>query len=240
MNDVKDNTENIDISKCVEPEETYKGSIFLRIAGTAILIIILLLLLLYGLMALADQSGQFTVSLGDDMEKLLSLSETADFKNPTTNLASDGHYRMTNTSGMDIGDEVDLGEGLHNGKNYFAYSFYLKNAGTGTFNYVENLALSKITKNIDNALRVRIYRDGVPVTYAKIGANGLPEFGTEAFPDAKTAVNNTITNFAQGQVIKYTIVIWVEGDDPECLDDIKGGNVKLSMTFSSESEDGTE
>ena len=30
---------------------------------------------------------------------------------------------------------------------------------------------------------------------------------------------------------KYTIVIWLEGNDPDCLDNIIGGTMKLGMKF---------
>ena len=30
---------------------------------------------------------------------------------------------------------------------------------------------------------------------------------------------------------KYTVVIWLEGNDPDCVDNIIGGTLKLSMDF---------
>lgn len=33
-------------------------------------------------------------------------------------------------------------------------------------------------------------------------------------------------------IIKYTIVIWLEGQDAECVDDILGGQVKIAVEFS--------
>jgi hypothetical protein len=33
------------------------------------------------------------------------------------------------------------------------------------------------------------------------------------------------------EVDKYTVVIWVEGEDPECVDDIIGGYIELTMKF---------
>jgi hypothetical protein len=35
-----------------------------------------------------------------------------------------------------------------------------------------------------------------------------------------------------GEIDKYTVVIWIEGEDPECTDDIIGGWLELAMTFS--------
>jgi hypothetical protein len=31
---------------------------------------------------------------------------------------------------------------------------------------------------------------------------------------------------------KYTIVIWVEGDDPDCIDYLIGGSIKVGATMS--------
>jgi hypothetical protein len=33
------------------------------------------------------------------------------------------------------------------------------------------------------------------------------------------------------QIQKYTVVIWVEGWDPECTDAIVGGKLEVSLTF---------
>ena len=42
-----------------------------------------------------------------------------------------------------------------------------------------------------------------------------------------------------GNVDKYTVVIWMEGDDPECVDKIIGGSVQFSMTIDADYEDET-
>ena len=38
--------------------------------------------------------------------------------------------------------------------------------------------------------------------------------------------------FEPGDKDKYTIVIWLEGNDPDCIDDIIGGTIKFGMDFS--------
>ena len=37
---------------------------------------------------------------------------------------------------------------------------------------------------------------------------------------------------APGDVHKYTIVIWLEGDDPDCTDDLIGGHLGMEFQFS--------
>ena len=38
-------------------------------------------------------------------------------------------------------------------------------------------------------------------------------------------------SFKPGAKDKFTVVIWLEGNDPDCLDNIIGGTMKLDMKF---------
>ena len=44
-------------------------------------------------------------------------------------------------------------------------------------------------------------------------------------------MNSQLYPLEVGQIIKYTIVIWLEGQDQQCVDDILGGQVKLAVEF---------
>jgi len=169
---------------------------------------------------------------GSDGESVnISLSETADFANPTVSLNCKGIRDLTNISGNTLPADVDLLEGSHNGEHYVAYSFYLKNTGNTACNVHEEMIIKGSVKNVADAIRVRLYRNGVESTYAKLASDGMPEIGTIPF-SGKTVFSQTGAEIAPGNTIKYTLVIWLEGDDPECLDNLKGGAVSMSMTFS--------
>lgn len=51
------------------------------------------------------------------------------------------------------------------------------------------------------------------------------------FVDDEVVFNNTREGLEPGETDKYTIVMWIEGEDPECIDDIRGGYVKLEWFF---------
>ena len=54
----------------------------------------------------------------------------------------------------------------------------------------------------------------------------------KTFADESYVINNVAEPALQpGQIIKYTIVIWLEGQDAQCVDDILGGQVKLAVEF---------
>ena len=60
----------------------------------------------------------------------------------------------------------------------------------------------------------------------------IPEPGTTAFESRTTVVKKKIENFAPGDVTKFTVVIWLEGNDVDCVDTILGGEFKIDMTMS--------
>ena len=58
------------------------------------------------------------------------------------------------------------------------------------------------------------------------------EIVIQPFVDSKTVFVTDYTGLEPGQTDKYTIVMWIEGEDPECLDEIRDGYVKLMWFFS--------
>ena len=42
------------------------------------------------------------------------------------------------------------------------------------------------------------------------------------------------TDFKPGEIDKFTIVIYLEGDDPDCIDALIGGDMKMHMDITEE------
>ena len=59
---------------------------------------------------------------------------------------------------------------------------------------------------------------------------------TKAFLGDGYVMNSDFYPLQIGEVIKYTIVIWLEGQDEQCVDDILGGQVKLAVEFAAENK----
>ena len=79
-------------------------------------------------------------------------------------------------------------------------------------------------------MRVRLYEDGVPTTYARTKTDGSgPEEGTVEFMGETTIVRKQVSNFRPGAYTRFTIVIWIEGPDDDTTDDIIGGQFKVDM-----------
>ena len=159
-----------------------------------------------------------------------TLSETKDFSTSSATLNVDFPKDMTNISEKWLPADLDNIDGEHNGDNYVAYTFYLKNAGNAPVAYYFLINMVSAANNLDEIVRVRIYVDGDWTNYAKPSSNGSgAEPGTTAFITDQMITQGQSQGFNPGDVTKFTIVIWIEGDDPDCTGDYPGGRMQISM-----------
>ena len=191
---------------------------------------------IYVASALYEQSGSFTISISKhEMTKYgLSLSESRDMTRPTSSLNAKIAEKMTNIAGETIDENVDMIDGEHNGRDYIAYTFYVQNAGEIEVAYDYEIRMSDVTNGLDEAIRIRLYVDGgEPVDYAKTKSDGTgAEPGTTEFHSATSVLLNRVDAFQPGDMTKFTVVVWIEGNDPDCIDWLIGGKMKLDMQIS--------
>lgn len=207
----------------------------MRICSVALGMLGLLAFVLYIVATLYKQSGSFTVSLDKyEMTKYgLTLSETSDMAYNSSHLDTGITESITNIASEEIPENVDSIDGAHSGQNYIAYTFYLQNAGEVPVAYEYSVVMSNVTNGIDEAIRLRLYVDGTPTTYAKTKTDGTgPEPFTKEFYSANVMAFGRVDNFKVGDKTKFTVVIWIEGSDPECLDWLIGGQMKIDMKMS--------
>ena len=145
----------------------------------------------------------------------------------------------TNISIDDLPDNLDGQEGSHNGKNYMAYTYYLRNAGKEDLGYIATITLDSCAKGAEKAVRIAVWRNGERVVYAAPAEDGDDEDGCTSFESDSLVCTYEEKDFLVGNVDRYTIVIWMEGDDPECVDSIIGGSVEFSMHIDADYDDHT-
>lgn len=203
----------------------------------------LVLILGYVLSVMYMKFGAFTVMINkyDQLDYALTLSDSASFNSFTSRLNAEIDEEITNISEDWLPDYLDNIDGVHNGDNYIAYTFYCKNAGKNTVTYTYELYCANMTFDIERAVRVRLYVDGEYTNYAYPRTDGGegPEPGTTAFASGDTIVKKNVYDFAPGDVTKFTVVIWLEGNDPECVDKILGGQMKVDMAITIVRDDDT-
>lgn len=220
-----------------------KREALIRILVIILVILLLFLSVMFACSSYINKAGDFTVTMNKDAFNVgLSLSETADFTKPTRFLAGDKCDNMGDCTLDWIPQDVDSIDGSHNksnGEEFLAYTFYVKNAGQKDVGYNAYISIDSVAMNADDAMRVMVFKNGEPTIYAKPkkGTTNVLENNEGHYNIDKNFATNTKVmdvannNFKIGSVDKYTVVIWLEGWDPECVNDILDGEVKLSMTF---------
>ena len=216
-------------------KEIKRYVIITRVLALLVIILVAIVAIAYAISYFYDKFGSFTVKVNkyDMTRQGLTLSETPEYEKSVSVLNADIVYDMTNISGADIPKNVDMINGSHNGESYIAYTFYLINAGSDTLSYEGVMNIENVTKRIDEAIRIAVYINGEKTVYGKTKADGS---GKESDCDKEFLASTIVMkNLREGLEPKgkdkYTVVIWLEGNDPECLDDLIGGTLKLSMDF---------
>ena len=201
-----------------------------------LLLLILLVLLLYMVVSIIYNKGNFSISLDDNLyyKKGLIIYDDPDYKVYRSELYAPAPETFDNISYKWLPADIAQQEGSHNGKNYLAYSFYIENTGKLKTDYWTELIISDVIKNVDEAVRIRIYKNDQFVTYAKAKKDGTPEKNTIPFESDDLVAKDHVEDFEPGAKIKYTIVLWLEGSDLECTDNILGGEFKVELDFKSE------
>lgn len=205
----------------------------IRVLKRGILLMILFLIVLYFLLKVIFETGYFTISLDPTFaqETGLVMYENIDEKLERKILKATKVEHMDNISIKWLPDNLhQLGGGSHNGENYLAYTFYLENQGSDAINYWYQITVDDVIKNVDKAIRIIIYRNDEHTVYAKANERtGDAESGTKEFYTSVEPVLECRENFTSGEIDKFTIVVFLEGDDPDCVDALIGGEMKMHM-----------
>jgi len=120
--------------------------------------------------------------------------------------------------------------------DYVAYTFYVKNEGFETVDLSYYIRITDVYNEMDKAIRVLVIDNSVETMYMKpdtTNQNSYPDYMPEAehFLTQSTVTRKLIPNFKPGDIRKFSIVIWLEGNDPDTTDGILEGMIKLQMNF---------
>lgn len=210
---------------------------YIRNIKLSLLTISAVLVTIYAILRVVYDMGAFTVSLDNKFSQKsgLVMYERLGEKQNKQILQANKLEFMDNISIDWIPSDINKqGEGSHNGENYIAYTFYIENQGSEAINYWYSILVDDVVKNVDEAIRVMIYRNDEKKVYAKQNGLGNAEKGTEQFYSEEQVIVKQREAFNPGEIDQFTIVIWIEGDDPNCIDAIIGGEMKMHMEITEE------
>jgi adenylate cyclase class IV len=221
----------------VKADKVKKRKVASRVIKISLLLLLLFLVILYIILEVIYNGGKFTVSLDSnkDLESGLAIFDSLNNSHGKRRLEATAIRFMDNISYKWLPENIDTeASGSHNGENYIAYTFYIENQGKEVLHYWYEVICDDVIKNVDEAIRIRIYRNGVATTYAKRNyLDHEPEKDTVPFKDIEdakgTIILEEVKDFTPGTMDRITIVVWIEGDDPDCNDPLIGGEMKMHM-----------
>ena len=223
----------------VTAEKVYRRKLFTRIVKMALLILLLFFSVLYLILYVVNSNGYFTIKLDKNLksERHILLSSDSEFSAETVEIKVKGLEYMDNiTEGWIPFDELISKEGDHSDDNYIAYTFFVKNDGNENVDYKSKIVIESVIKNVDEAVRVALYTNGERKVYAKKAKDGNAEPNTISFFSNHLIMQQERDNIKPDEIDRYTVIVWLEGKDPECIDDIIGGEMKMSMIITEKTD----
>lgn len=224
----------------VSANKVRKRKIASRVVKLSLLGLLIFLIILYIILAIIYNEGKFTVTL-DSNQSLKSGLKIYDDINDATGrrkLEAESIKFMDNISYKWLPDNIDSDDvyGAHNGDNFIAYTFFVENQNEEPLNYWYEVVVDDVIRNVDEAIRIRIYHNGESKTYAKRNSlDDEPEKDTIPFKKIEGAENSIILEEVKGlkstETDRITVVVWLEGDDPDCKDPLIGGEIKMHMVI---------
>lgn len=222
----------------ITSKKIYKRDFRIKVIRLALLILLLFLIILYFILMIIYDVGHFTVVLDRNLnwDKGIVIYENLASKVISRRLQATEVPAMDNISIQWLPENIDTeAEGSHNGDNYIAYTFYIENEGKDTINYWYSVLIDDVVLNVDDAIRVMVYRNGERTVYGKLnGYTEEPEEGTKAFYSKDTVMLESRQDFSPGDIDRFTVVIFIEGDDPDCTNALLGGEMKMHMDITEE------
>ncbi len=215
-----------------------------RVVMITLLALLLLLVIAYFVLRIVYGTGSFVISMDKNtyLNSNLVMYESLNDRSSVIKLATSKLEFMDNISIKWLPDNINReAEGAHNGDNYIAHSFYLENQGEETINYWYSVTIDDMIKEVDDAVRIMIYINDDRFIFAKkspITGEEEPIYYhtqdselTIPFVDDEdgTIVRASRKGMNPGERDKVTVVIWLEGDDPECVNNILEGEMKMHM-----------
>ena len=215
-----------------------------KIAKITSLVILAVLTVIFVILTLIFKGGKFVIQLDKDANRDSSLAiyDFKDDRDMKRKLYADEMPYMDNISIKWIPKNIDTEkEGSHNGDNYIAYTFYVENIGDVAVNYWYEIVIDDVIKRVDEGIRIMIYVNGTPTVYAKKNADtNEAEPDTVAFYEGVTNSDEYIAVLEQrkalmpGEPDRITVVVWIEGDDPDTVNTLIGGDIKMHMNIREE------
>lgn len=231
---------NIYVKDIYGPKKKKNKRLIISLCFTGILVTLIVILAYFG-----QNVGSFSIKLGDDLtSRQIFISEKEDFSwyNSRLEAASVKEANVImypfikakecrNTDGAKIWDN----------NSYVSYTFYLKNMGRETVNVMQQCSITGKNDGLELVTWLEYFEDdNEGVVYQ--GGNAPDKASDpffERYPDTESydlenniAYENKFYDLHPGDVKKFTLITWVDAQDPDLSEEILGGTIRFEIYFS--------
>jgi hypothetical protein len=212
---------------------------------TGILSLLVSVVTFYG-----QSTGSFVISIDPELgERGIQMADNLEFRFASERLFTDPVQDALDVTyaWLDlVGIKDSEGNFVDEVHGYVAYTFWLKNTGSETVDITHIMRIDDATRSLDAAIRILVIEDDI--VYRLYQKPDVPdnEGNLPVYKDMPQSINflsrnlvfsETIQNFKPGDVKKFSVVIYMEGQDPDTFHDpetkegVLGGTIKASMFF---------
>lgn len=229
--------------------KSFKWILLFTLLVTSILIVLVMLL--------GNQSGNFVVKVeSGDANKSIAITDSYEDRVYTNKLVANGIEGMTNTTPRwfldgDTEEEQNLGlkrltnelGNIVDDSTAYIYTFLIVNTGGNAVSINLEMSVSNISNGVDEAVRVMSYNDDsediniyqkadvIDTEYAFYPVTPQLFLSENTVYSEKVTVLPT-TDADNPTYVKYSVIFWLEGQDPECTESIFNGTIKFSLKCS--------
>lgn len=194
------------------------------------------------------------------------LSYDKAFSDPAPYLDTGRMQEVNAINIQDIQEQIAGLDGPLALDNLTACSFYVKNNSNATQSFKWSLNRNRSTRGVDRACWIAFFEEDEAGIYSMANTQDptLPErqegllltpfraslknpqytleeddsWSLEALPfeDERIICRGSDASFAPGEVKRFTVIIWVEGTDPDAVESMLGGHAGFGVTFKAPGE----
>ena len=223
----------------------------MRVSTVAIVSTLIILLFFAGFTIYGNKVGNFVINVGSSSDVNLALSAHEDLSGQTNRLAYSALMALSDTTYQDLPEDIS-GKGLGNisdtaNGEYMAYSFYLINNSDRSVDCDFSMELLDTVGDPLGLMRVMLIEEDNGTFFDGNRIYALAEQDTEALQrefekynckmystedflmDESKIFSIILRDFEAGAARRFTILIWLEGCDPDCDNAHLGSRAKLQV-----------
>lgn len=231
---------NIYVKDIYGPKKKKKKRLIISLCFTGILVTLIVILAYFG-----QNVGSFSIKLGDDLtSRQIFISEKEDFSWYDSRLEA-ASVKEANVIMYPFIKAKECrntdGSRIWENNSYVSYTFYLKNMGREIVNVMQQCSITGKNDGLELVTWLEYFEDdneGIVYQGGNVPDKASDPF-FERYPDPESydlenniAYENKFYDLHPGDVKKFTLITWVDSQDPDLSEEILGGTIRFEIYFS--------